>query len=950
MNNEKRTVRNEKSYHYSMKACLTFFIFNFSLFICLSCGFGGDIESLRQKQWAVSTFNVATYAQWEDAVVSIQLGGNDRDYTINVTGDFSVSTAGFFSASGITVTLQGAGRTLFGNGSILIIGNNQTVILQDLALRGDGSNNSRLVGVSGGTFIMNGGEIFGSNGGGVWVSNNGTFTMNGGEISGDTTSSSSYGGGGVYVEGYNYVDGMSYGTFTMNGGIISGNSSTGNDGYGAYGGGVHLEGLGATFIMLGGEISGNTASSYGGGVYLNGGTFTMNGGEISGNTASSYGGGVIVGGGTFTMNGGEISGNTASYSGGGVIVGGGTFTMNDGKISGNTSSHSSGGGVIVGDGGTFTMNGGEISDNTANTAQAGCGGGVSVDFGGTFTMNGGEILRNNSFYGGGVYVFNGILRIINGTIYGVDGINPNTAAGDAALRNNGSAIAEFGIFNGEEWISNGTLHDTDNTIKVVNGELLSGAGITSRPDGYTFDVANPGEWYSALSSIDRYGSNKNYTINVTADFDVGGTPYGDYTFGNASNVTVTLQGSGRTLTLSGYGSLLQIYSNQTVILQNLILQGNDSFYDYHRDDPDTVVQVVGGTFIMYGGKISGNNSYSGGGVYIRNGSFTMQGGEISGNTSNSSGGGVSMNIGTFRMVTGTIYGSDEADTSLKNVSSGSGAALSTSRGTAEYGIFSGEEWINNGTLLTTSNTIRVVNGVPPGISDNNTFNVTTSAEWDNALNAIAACGSNNNYTINVTADFSVEGKPFSGVITSFFGTASNVTVTLQGEGRVLALSGMGNLLQINNNQTVILQNLILQGNDSFYDYHRDDPDTVVQVVGGTFIMYGGKISGNNSYSAGGVYIRGGSFTMEGGEISGNTSSNAGGGVYVGYSGTFRMVTGTIYGSNEADASLRNTASSGAALSSNGTAEYGTFSESTWNSNGTLNSTDDTIRVVNGVLQ
>jgi autotransporter-associated beta strand protein len=39
-----------------------------------------------------------------------------------------------------------------------------------------------------------------------------------------------------------------------------------------------------TFMMNGGEISGNT-SSYGGGVYVNDGTFTMNGGEISGNTA-----------------------------------------------------------------------------------------------------------------------------------------------------------------------------------------------------------------------------------------------------------------------------------------------------------------------------------------------------------------------------------------------------------------------------------------------------------------------------------------------------------------------------------------------------------------------------------------------------------------------------------------------------------------------------------------
>jgi hypothetical protein len=107
-------------------------------------------------------------------------------------------------------------------------------------------------------------------------------------------------------------------------------------------------------------------------------------------------------------------------------------------------------------------------------------------------------------------------------------------------------------------------------------------------------------------------------------------------------------------------------------------------------------------------------------------------------------------------------------------------------------------------------------------------------------------------------------------------------------------------------------------------------------------MESGEISGNTSSSGGGVYVAGGTFTMNGGEISGNT----GGGVYVG-SGTFRIVTGTIYGSNEADTSLRNIANTGAALYRYGTTEFGTFSGSTWNSNGTLGTTNDTIRVVNG---
>jgi hypothetical protein len=70
-------------------------------------------------------------------------------------------------------------------------------------------------------------------------------------------------------------------------------------------------------------------------------------------------------------------------------------------------------------------------------------------------------------------------------------------------------------------------------------------------------------------------------------------------------------------------------------------------------------------------------------------------------------------------------------------------------------------------------------------------------------------------------------------------------------------------------------------------------------------------------------------------------------VCVAWDAFFRIVTGTIYGSNEAEG-LKNTASSGAALSNDsdeGVTTYGPNGTET-----TLNDTDDTIRVVNGDLQ
>ena len=174
------------------------------------------------------------------------------------------------------------------------------------------------------TFTMLGGTIAGNsattNGGGVYVEGNSTFTMSDGTISGNRPS---FGfGGGVYVD---------YGTFEMLGGTIGG-SEEGAGNSATSGGGVYVS-SGGTFTMSGGTIGGNSATSYGGGVYFSG-TFTMQGGTIRGNSAISYGGGVYFSGTEFTMQGGTIRGNTATSSGGGVYVNGGEVTISGGYLGG----------------------------------------------------------------------------------------------------------------------------------------------------------------------------------------------------------------------------------------------------------------------------------------------------------------------------------------------------------------------------------------------------------------------------------------------------------------------------------------------------------------------------------------------------------------------------------------------------------------------------------------
>ena len=129
------------------------------------------------------------------------------------------------------------------------------------------------------------------------------------EISGNTS-----GGGGLYVEGSNCTVTLGEGTK-----IINNNAGSG--------GGVRNEGQ---LIIDGAEISGNTATDDGGGIYVEyDGKIDMRSGSISNNTAGRSGGGIYFYGSTVTLTGGTISGNIANGDGGGAIYAGcqSTFSM-----------------------------------------------------------------------------------------------------------------------------------------------------------------------------------------------------------------------------------------------------------------------------------------------------------------------------------------------------------------------------------------------------------------------------------------------------------------------------------------------------------------------------------------------------------------------------------------------------------------------------------------------
>ena len=298
-------------------------------------------------------------------------------------------------------------------GTCYIYGN--TLIGKDVtAAPGEWYNGSNKA-ENGGAICVNGGNVYIG-----YKNNNGTASKDDEasvKVTGNAVKSSSSKGGGIYVAagivqiaetsvGFNYSPKDGGGIYTtgtvrlMEDAVIKGNKAY------SYGGGVHVNKKGRLSMtsnsIIGGSESGeaNTAAS-GGGVYVASNstvtgeeatvTFGVLGASVSpsitGNSATSGGGGVYVENfaATFNMNSGSISNNkvvVGTTGGGGVEISYGTFNMNGGTISGN----------YIENPGTSTL-GGAVDINT--NGKFNIKGTVSIPYGGEKYKNDVSI-RSNS--------------------------------------------------------------------------------------------------------------------------------------------------------------------------------------------------------------------------------------------------------------------------------------------------------------------------------------------------------------------------------------------------------------------------------------------------------------------------------------------------------------------------------------------------------------------------
>jgi hypothetical protein len=507
-------------------------------------------------------------------------------------------------------------------------------------------------------------------------------------------------------------------------------------------------------------------------------------------------------------------------------------------------------------------------------------------------------------------------------VTGIDGVPTSGTAGEA-LALSGTVLPEDATNQTIVW----SVKDAGGSGAVINGNTLTTTaagtvtvtaaivnGLTVNTD-YTQDFVititapiSADSLEAALAWIkDNAAEGGAYTYTLRGDETIA--PHDLGYSGKAVSITLEGDTGERTVNLNAEGSLFTVQSGVTLTLgRGVTLEGRDT-------NTASLVQVnYGGTLVMdTGSKIRGNTAYSGGGgVYIDGGgAFTMNGGEISGNTvssaaaarSNSYGGGVYVSdSGTFTMNGGEISG-NTASYYGGGVCVYTNSTFTMSGNTVISGNSGGGVYVaTNGAFEMSGNAVISGNTISSSSSSGGGVYVYTNGTFTMSGNAVISGNTaRNGGGVYVSSGrFEMSGGEIS----------VNTAAYSYGGGGVFV--GGSGVFEMSGGE--------ISGNTVYSSASYGGGGGVYVNEGGAFEMSGNAvISGNvasSSYSSssaygGGVYVAGGAFTMNGGEISGNTAAY-GGGVYVN-GGTFtKSGGGTIYGSNETNTALQNTATSGTA--------------------------------------
>ena len=596
--------------------------------------------------------------------------------------------------------LNGKKLNVYGNRAFLVQ-QNETLTIIDTVGGGEIAATGVTGGANGGVAMISGGTLNLFSGtlrfveaegcapskGGVMAIYNGTFNMYGGQIIGGKIADEGQ-GGSLYI-------GNS--TVTVYDGTISGGTA-------AYGGNIRLADA-AKFTLLGGAVTGGTATGQGGNFSLvaTDTTLTVTGGSITGGSAAQQGGNIYCNSYTvLNIAGGTVTGgSTPASNGGNLALDGSTLTITDGIVSDGNARL--GGNIYLFGGAVANVSGGTVSGGKALD-----GGAVRMESGATFNLTGGSVTGGAATGQGGNFSLKNdgtTLNIAGGEIAGGSSTNqggniycnPNTAVsisggkvtGGSTTGNNGGNLA----------LEKAKLTMTDGTISDGNARLGGNIYLFS---GATADVS--GGTISGGTALDGGA----VRMEGASQFNLSG--------GTISGGTATSQGgifsmkSGTVLSITG-GEITggtsknqggNIYAESaTVKLEGGVVSNGIS------------TAAGGGNMALYGctlemkaGTISGGNAYIGGNLFLGSGSVAnVSGGEITGGTA-VDGGAVRMEgASQFNLSGGTISGgtatSQGGNFCLKN----DGTTLTVTDGTITGGTSKyqgGNVYANPGTVVNIS--------------------------------------------------------------------------------------------------------------------------------------------------------------------------------------------------------------------------------------------------------
>ena len=639
-----------------------------------------------------------------------------------------------------------------------------------------------------------------------------------------------------------------------------------------------------TVNILGGTYMSTAVDRPAVGTWSGTGVVNMYAGTITGATAADGtadgSSSVRVRAGAFNMYGGTITGGKAKY-GGNVAINGGTFTMDGGVITGGTATR---GGNVYAAGGTFNLVSGTISNGT-NTNNLG---GNFYITGGTVNIKGGEVLNGVSVNSGGSFGMNGAgkLDISGGVIDG--GTTVNT----------GGLIY---VYNGSLNISGGELKNGS----AKNGGLI---GIDSASTG-TFTISG-GTFSAGTASAAGGLIQLNNTATIT-----GGT----FTNGTAANANGVNVNNGKTLTLGGNATALDVRLNTNGTLN--ALNGAKANVEFNGNTSKLVLadDLAEGTVITIDYAASDEAPLTEANENAAN--YVAAGYVVSANPARAAKVNADNQIFIASMTTAmndltTVFASELPEGKEYHeaycpacgqfaqwVPATSANATLDSGDMLHYYFAENSTGVRYATTGSSGKTVCVhLNGKTVDL--NATGNVigafrvnagTTVNFMDGANNAGTVIGPGLEYDQDTSSnvDYIYGGGAIDvrGIVNIYGGTY----MTSRADRPAVAIFGTAG-----DAQTVNMYGGKIVRDEAIVTTTASATSSLVRLYAATqsFNMFGGEITGGMATNGGNVRMQGGSFNLSGGTISGGVSANLGGNICV-RGGTFTMTGGTVAGGNTA---------------------------------------------------